>query len=58
LPTLAQALHVSPERLREPLEGLTGRAYVATDVDRGLALTESGLTAGGRDAGLISRSEA
>jgi EmrB/QacA subfamily drug resistance transporter len=39
---LATELHVSPERLREPLAGLVRHAYVTTDPDHRLELTESG----------------
>ena len=41
-PALAAELHVPPDRLREPLAGLARRAYVTTDPDRDLELTESG----------------
>jgi len=44
-PALAAELHVPPDQLREPLDGLTRRAYVTTDGDRRLELTESGLVA-------------
>jgi DNA-binding MarR family transcriptional regulator len=45
VPALADDLHVAPEQLREPLDGLTRRAYVATDDDRLLELTDSGQAA-------------
>jgi DNA-binding MarR family transcriptional regulator len=45
VPALARELHVSPDRLREPLDGLTRRAYVAADPDQELELTESGVQA-------------
>ncbi|MBV9414849.1 MAG: EmrB/QacA family drug resistance transporter, partial [Solirubrobacterales bacterium] len=41
-PALAAELHVPPEQLREPLSGLTRRAYVTADHDNELELTESG----------------
>ncbi len=41
-PALAAELHVAAQELREPLAGLTRRAYVTTDPDRELDLTESG----------------
>ncbi len=41
-PALAAELHVPAQELREPLAGLTRRAYVTTDPDRELELTESG----------------
>jgi DNA-binding MarR family transcriptional regulator len=41
-PALATELHVQLDELREPLAGLTRRAYVTTDPDRELELTESG----------------
>ena len=41
-PALAAELHVPALELREPLAGLTRRAYVTTDPDRELELTESG----------------
>jgi EmrB/QacA subfamily drug resistance transporter len=41
-PALATELHVRLDRLREPLAGLTRRAYVTTEPDRELELTESG----------------
>ena len=44
-PALAAELHVPRERLREPLLGLTRRAYVTADSDRTLELTDSGLAA-------------
>ena len=44
LPELADELHVGPDQLREPLDGLTRRAYVATD-DRQLVLTADGQAA-------------
>jgi DNA-binding MarR family transcriptional regulator len=44
-PALAAELHVQPDRLREPLAGLTRRDYVTTDPDRELELTESGVHA-------------
>jgi EmrB/QacA subfamily drug resistance transporter len=44
-PALADDLHVSPERLREPLAGLTRRAYISADPERALELTDSGLAA-------------
>jgi len=44
-PALASELHVSPEQLREPLDGLTKRAYVLTDDDRHLELTADGQAA-------------
>src|SRR5439155_18235615 len=44
-PALAAELHVSPERLREQLAGLTRRAYVTTEPDQDLELTESGVHA-------------
>jgi MFS family permease len=40
---LAETLHVSPERLREPLDGLTRRDYVITDDTGRLELTSLGL---------------
>jgi DNA-binding MarR family transcriptional regulator len=45
VPALADGLRVSPERLREPLAGLTRRAYVTTDDALDLELTESGVHA-------------
>ncbi len=52
-PALAAELHVQPDQLREPLAGLARRAYVTTDPDRELELTESGAHARERliDAG-------
>jgi EmrB/QacA subfamily drug resistance transporter len=52
-PLLAAELHVPPEQLRAPLAGLTERAYVMTDPDDELELTESGAQARERliDAG-------
>jgi EmrB/QacA subfamily drug resistance transporter len=44
-PALAAQLHVPPDQLREPLAGLTHRAYVTTDPARTLELTDSGLVA-------------
>ncbi len=44
-PALAAELHVRSNELREPLAGLTRRAYVTTDPDRELELTESGVHA-------------
>jgi DNA-binding MarR family transcriptional regulator len=44
-PELAAELHVSPDSLRDPLAGLVRRAYVTTDADRDLELTESGVHA-------------
>jgi EmrB/QacA subfamily drug resistance transporter len=44
-PALAAELHVPRDQLREPLAGLTRRAYVTTDLDRELELTESGVHA-------------
>jgi DNA-binding MarR family transcriptional regulator len=44
-PELAAELHVSPGSLRDPLAGLVRRAYVTSDADRELELTESGLHA-------------
>jgi EmrB/QacA subfamily drug resistance transporter len=44
-PALATELHVRLDELREPLAGLTRRAYVTTDPDRELELTESGVHA-------------
>jgi EmrB/QacA subfamily drug resistance transporter len=44
-PELATELHVSTERLREPLAALVRRAYVDIDPDRALELTDSGLAA-------------
>ncbi len=41
-PTLASELHVPLDQLRGPLVGLTARAYVTTDHDHELELTESG----------------
>ena len=41
-PALAAELRVPPEQLREPLAGLTRRAYVTADHDNELELTESG----------------
>jgi len=38
-------LHVAPDSLRDPLAGLTRRAYVTADLDHDLALTESGVHA-------------
>jgi EmrB/QacA subfamily drug resistance transporter len=42
---LAGELRVSPEQLREPLNGLTKRAYVVTHEDRHLELTPDGRAA-------------
>jgi EmrB/QacA subfamily drug resistance transporter len=44
-PDLAAELHVSTERLREPLAGLVRRAYVDVDPERALELTAAGLAA-------------
>jgi MFS family permease len=44
-PALAAELHVPVDQLREPLVGLTQRAYVTTDPDHELGLTESGVHA-------------
>jgi len=44
-PALAVELHVAPDSLRDPLAGLTRRAYVTADLDHDLALTESGVHA-------------
>jgi EmrB/QacA subfamily drug resistance transporter len=44
-PDLAAELHVSTERLREPLAGLVRRAYVDVDPERALELTASGVAA-------------
>jgi DNA-binding MarR family transcriptional regulator len=44
-PALATELRVQLDALREPLAGLTRRAYVTTDPDRELELTESGVHA-------------
>jgi EmrB/QacA subfamily drug resistance transporter len=44
-PDLAAELHVSTERLREPLSGLVRRAYVDVDPERELELTATGLAA-------------
>jgi EmrB/QacA subfamily drug resistance transporter len=44
-PALAAELHVPPDQLRAPLDGLTRRAYVTTDPARELELTESGVHA-------------
>jgi hypothetical protein len=44
-PDLAAELHVSTERLREPLAGLVRRAYVDVDPERELELTATGLAA-------------
>jgi MFS family permease len=44
-PALAAELHVPAEELRAPLAGLTRRAYVNTDSDRELELTEEGTQA-------------
>jgi EmrB/QacA subfamily drug resistance transporter len=41
-PVLADELHVAPEQLREPLAGLTRRAFITADPDRPLELTASG----------------
>ena len=41
-PALATELHVGLDQLREPLAGLTRRAYVTTEPDTELELTESG----------------
>jgi EmrB/QacA subfamily drug resistance transporter len=45
LPALADQLLVPSEQLREPLDGLTRRAYVVTDADDQLELTDAGLQA-------------
>jgi DNA-binding MarR family transcriptional regulator len=45
VPALAEALHVPPEQLQAPLGGLTRRAYVVTDEDRKLELTDLGQAA-------------
>jgi DNA-binding MarR family transcriptional regulator len=45
VPALADELRVSPDRLREPLDGLTRRAYVTTDDERLLELTNLGVEA-------------
>ena len=52
-PALAAELHVRPEQLRDPLAGLTRRAYITADPDHELELTESGVHARERliDAG-------
>jgi len=42
---LAAELHVTPEQLREPLDGLSRRAYVGTDEERQLELTPDGRAA-------------
>jgi EmrB/QacA subfamily drug resistance transporter len=44
LPALTDELHTSPEQLREPLDGLSRRAYVRDDAGT-LVLTEAGLQA-------------
>jgi EmrB/QacA subfamily drug resistance transporter len=44
-PELATELHVGLDQLREPLAGLTRRAYVTTDPDTELELTPSGVHA-------------
>jgi EmrB/QacA subfamily drug resistance transporter len=44
-PELAAELHVPPDQLREPLAGLSRRAYVTTDADSELELTVSGIQA-------------
>ncbi|HKO27851.1 MAG TPA: MDR family MFS transporter [Solirubrobacteraceae bacterium] len=45
VPALATELHVKLDQLREPLAGLTRRAYVTTDPETELELTESGVRA-------------
>jgi DNA-binding MarR family transcriptional regulator len=45
VPALADALHVPPEQLGAPLDGLTRRDYVVTDDDRNLELTAAGQAA-------------
>jgi EmrB/QacA subfamily drug resistance transporter len=45
VPALADELRVAPDRLREPLDGLTRRAYVTTDDERLLELTDLGVEA-------------
>ena len=42
VPALAAELRVPSDELREPLAGLTRRAYITTDTDHELELTESG----------------
>ena len=41
-PAMAEELHLSPNQLREPLDGLTRHAYVMTDDENHLELTPAG----------------
>lgn len=47
-PALAEELHVVPEKLRDPLSGLTGRAYIHADSDRQIEVTPAGQAASDR----------
>jgi EmrB/QacA subfamily drug resistance transporter len=44
-PAMAEELHLSPDQLREPLDGLTRHAYVMTDHENHLELTPAGSVA-------------
>jgi EmrB/QacA subfamily drug resistance transporter len=44
-PAMAEELHLSPDQLREPLDGLTRHAYVMTDDEHHLELTPAGSAA-------------